>query len=310
VEVLGFARSIRAEIGDDHFAVDLQYFASLLDAKSTNPKFELQFANNIVYNQKFIGEATSLIRQSWRGAMTVTDNVFFDIGYLTTSTARNSQQMSLPYNATSTARRLPFASGTVARYQRIGIFLLENDLAVPGMVNMFRGNRFRKIYARDAGIYSVQAIGFRTIRMHLEGNYYHEVFGDLAGIMAIHHEQALIPGDGAASSELEAAVFNLLEEQVQDIGIVMMKDEVVSQCQATHPAAGLYTATAQVQLISFIVRDSIFADNYLSIVQFDKVGLYCDNCTFSGDALDDLVGHERVKSFETGIADEIKTKMF
>jgi len=97
---------------------------------------------------------------------------------------------------------------------------------------------------------------------------------------------------------------------VQDIGIVMMKDEVVSQCQATHPAAGLYTATARTQLLSFIVRDSIFTENFLSIVHFDKVGLYCDNCTFSGDALEDALGHEKVKSFETGLADEIKRKMF
>jgi len=193
VEVLGYERPVEGE----HLAVEMQYFASLIDAKSTNPKFELQFANNIVYNQKFIGKATALIRQSRGGSMTVTDNVFFDIGYLTISTS--SQRMSLPYNASSTARRMPFTTGLVSRHQRVGIFLLQNELSVPGMVNTFRGNRFRKIYAHDAGIYSVQTSGFRSIRMHLEGNYYHEVFGDMAGIMGIDHEQALGPGDGAGS---------------------------------------------------------------------------------------------------------------
>ena len=304
MEILGWQRSIEG----DHSGVETQYFASLIDAKSTNPKFELQFANNIVYNQKFIGENTALIRQSWGGSMTITDNVFFDIGYLNIRTS--SQQMLLPYNASSTARRMPFATGPVSRYQRVGIFLLQNELSMPGMVNTFRGNRFRKIYGHHAGIYFVQTSGFRSIRMHLEGNYYHEVFGDTAGIMGIEHGQAVAPADGAASSEFKAAVFDLLEAQVQDIGIVMLKDEVVSQCQATHAAAGLYTATARAQLLSFIVRDSIFTGNFLSIVHFDKVGLYCNNCTFSGDALEDTLSQEKVKSFEAGLADEIKSKMF
>ena len=143
--------------------------------------------------------------------MTVTDNVFFDIGYLTVKTS--SQQMFLPYNRSSTARRLPFAPGPISRHQRVGIFLLQNELSEAGIVNIFRGNRFRKIYGHHAGIYYVQTKSSRSIRMHLEGNYYHEVFGDTASIMGIQHGQAIAPGDGAGSSEFKAAVFNLLEEQ-------------------------------------------------------------------------------------------------
>ena len=59
MEVLGYHRPIESDHG-----VETQYFASLIDVKSVNPKFELQFANNIVYNQKFIGEDTALIRQA------------------------------------------------------------------------------------------------------------------------------------------------------------------------------------------------------------------------------------------------------
>jgi len=132
----------------------------------------------------------------------------------------------------------------------------------------------------------------------------------MAAIMGIDHGQAVAPADGAGSSEFKAAAFSLLEEQVQDIGIVMMKDEVVSQCQAAHPGAGLYTAAARTQLLSFIVRDSIFISNFLGVVHFDKVGLYCDNCTFSGDTLEAALGPEKVKSFEAGLADDIKKQMF
>ena len=115
------------------------------------------------------------------------------------------------------------------------------------MVNIFKGNRFRKIYAQDAGIYSVQVATFRAMRMDLEGNSYYEVFGGRAGIMAMHHsgegelQESLEAGEGVASAD---SIFKLLQEREQDIGIVMMKDEVVSQCQTTGSAAGLYTASA------------------------------------------------------------------
>jgi hypothetical protein len=67
--------------------------------------------------------------------------------------------------------------------------------------------------------------------MKLEANSYFEVFGGQAGIMAMHHS-----GEGELKLALENdedsasvdSIFDLLEEEEQDIGLVMMKDEVVS----------------------------------------------------------------------------------
>ena len=67
----------------------------------------------------------------------------------------------------------------------------------------------------------------------------------------------------------------------------MMKNEVVSQCQATRMNSGLYTAAAEAQLIAFIIRDSIFRRNFLTLFHLDRISLYCGNCTFNGNELDD-----------------------
>jgi hypothetical protein len=89
------------------------------------------------------------------GVITSTDNLFFDIGYLSSSAVKKFEEISLPYSKEKLSRRLPFVKGTISMFQEVGIFLINNDLAAPGMVNIFKGNHFRKIYAQDAGIYAI-----------------------------------------------------------------------------------------------------------------------------------------------------------
>ena len=71
--------------------------------------------------------------------------------------------------------------------QGVGVFLLRNSLTGVGMLNVFKNNRFRRIFARTTGIYELGAEAFEDIRFAFEGNSYHEIFAETAGI--IHLEQ-------------------------------------------------------------------------------------------------------------------------
>lgn len=145
------------------------------------------------------------------------------------------------------------------------------------MVNSFMRNSFRKIYARLTGIYSVEVANFKDIRMHMDGNYYYEIFADEAAIIHLRHPRTLDNNDD---------VLSFLQDHPHDVGIVMMKNEVVSQCQAMRIDSGLYTAAAEAQLVAFVIRDSLFAQNFLTLFYFDRTSLYCGNCTFTHDALE------------------------
>ena len=84
----------------------------------------------------------------------------------------------------------------------------------------------------------------------------------------------------------------------------MMKNEVVSQCQATRMNSGLYTAAAEAQLIAFIIRDSTFKSNFLTLFHLDRISLYCGNCTFNGNGLDESA------SLEPRLPADVQTLMF
>lgn len=100
----------------------------------------------------------------------------------------------------------------------------------------------------------------------------------------------------------------------------MMRNEVVSQCQATRMDSGLYTAAAEAQLIAFVIRDSMFMHNFLTLLHFDQISLYCGNCTFSNDEVE--AGFDMTKNLnkskmktafenlEARVAADIKTLMF
>jgi hypothetical protein len=87
------------------------------------------------------------------------------------------------------------------------------------MVMTFKNNRFRKIYAHEAGIYHLAMTEFKDIRMHMSNNYYHEIFTGLAGILGIDSKTLKIP----------TAQAEFLNTHNQALGIVVMEDEVISQ---------------------------------------------------------------------------------
>ena len=194
VEILGYSRPSATAPGGQPApglppqapAIDMNYYASLASARTRNPKFELRFIGNTVYNQTFIGKSTALINMSHGGILTASDNVFFDIGYLSTQ----QTWISLPYNFEDKTREFPFHRERVSRGQAVGVFRMGNVLHQPGMVNSFTRNRFRKIYAQRAGIYSIEVANYRDIRMHMDGNHYYEVFGEEAAIIHLQHRQA------------------------------------------------------------------------------------------------------------------------
>ena len=89
------------------------------------------------------------------------------------------------------------------------------------MLNVFSNNRFRRIFARTAGIYELGAAAFQDIRFALEGNTYHEIFAETGGI--IHLEQKGQIGSGSTLDEYLLA-------HNQAMGFIQMKGEIVSEC--------------------------------------------------------------------------------
>ena len=64
------------------------------------------------------------------------------------------------------------------------------------------------------------------------------------------------------------------------------------------------------QLIAFIIRDSIFARNYLSVFDIEATSLYFHNCTFSNEALTSMLGAAKSASLRQGIPKEVAEQMF
>lgn len=89
------------------------------------------------------------------------------------------------------------------------------------MVNTFKNNRFRKIYASQAGIYSIQAKKYRDIRMNLFSNYYYDIFCQETAILSLDHKESL---------DSQITTLDYLQDDTQGLGIVVMRDEIVSQC--------------------------------------------------------------------------------
>ena len=86
------------------------------------------------------------------------------------------------------AKSFNYHEGSVFTLQQsIGVFYLSNTLTGAGMLNVFRKNRFRRIFAKTAGIYELGAEKFQDIRYAFEGNTYHEIIAGKADI--IHLEQ-------------------------------------------------------------------------------------------------------------------------
>jgi hypothetical protein len=87
------------------------------------------------------------------------------------------------------------------------------------MVMTFKNNRFRKIYAHETGIYHLDVTEFKDIRMQMSNNYYHEIFTGVAGILGIDSKTVKSPEEQA----------EFLNAHNQELGIVVMEDEVISQ---------------------------------------------------------------------------------
>ena len=64
-----------------------------------------------------------------------------------------------------------------------------NELSGVDQVNVFRNNRFRKIFADTIGVYAIEVSFFNDIRYLLEGNSYYEVIGSQASILMINQKQ-------------------------------------------------------------------------------------------------------------------------
>jgi len=59
------------------------------------------------------------------------------------------------------------------------------------MLNVFRNNRFRRIFAKTAGVYALAVEDFQDIRYSFEGNTYHEIFAEKADIIYLEQKRQI-----------------------------------------------------------------------------------------------------------------------
>ena len=143
-------------------------------------------------------------------------------------------------------------------YQRVGIFDVGSKGLPPGALNTFQRNQFSKVYARDAGIYSFHSRTLSDTRYSLMGNTYQQVFAMGAAILSCDQQQA---SKHAETSTLTA----YLEAHPNEIGLIKMKGDVITQSNAASGAALIVAKSVERQL-SLFVTDSYMYGNYYNHV--------------------------------------------
>ena len=104
----------------------------------------------------------------------------------------DEEKLQLPIVKPSEDKKFSFYTGSSFTPNQInGVFRLHNSLTVPGMLNVFRHNRFRRIFAKTAGIYGLSLDEFPDIRYSFEGNTYHEIFAEKAAIIWLDQKRAI-----------------------------------------------------------------------------------------------------------------------
>jgi len=81
-------------------------------------------------------------------------------------------------------------------------------------VNIFKNNRFKKIFAKNVGVYSLWPEDFSDIRFLMEGNSYSNIFGNDASVLSMIVKNNI--GD-------QTTVKDYLKRNPQSIGIIKMK---------------------------------------------------------------------------------------
>lgn len=142
----------------------MHYQASVLHSSAGFANYELIFAENIVYNQTFEGNQSSLITHSSMGTIQLLSNFFFDIGYLKNDSSLPANQVLVSTGGSSQEslfKDFGMVEGPYSSSQRTGVLTLEcKGLGDFQRVNLIRGNHFRKIYASSAAVVHYKAVNY------------------------------------------------------------------------------------------------------------------------------------------------------
>ena len=137
-------------------------------------------------NMAFYGSTSSLIRFCGAGQIEASENVMFDIGSI------NDNKVLLPIVKPSDGKSFHYYEGSsFTPHQGNGVFHLQNTLTEAGMLNIFRNNRFRRIFAKTAGIYGLSVENLQDIRYAFEGNTYQEIFAEKADIIYLEQKRQI-----------------------------------------------------------------------------------------------------------------------
>ena len=140
-------------------------------------------------------------------------------------------------------------------------------------MHLIKNNRFRRIFADYCGILNVEhwSLALKDVRFHLVGNYYHEVFAAEAAILRVESKFTKVAAEQA----------DYLNENPQQLGIVIMEDELVTQSQADGLESSLVYVSSESSLLTIIIRDSIFTENHLNIISTSQATVFMHGCIIS-----------------------------
>ena len=90
-----------------------------------------------------------------------------------------------------------------------------------------------------------------------------------------------------------------LENNNQQVGIVVLEDELVSQSQSTLPESSLIRVETKYKLLTIIIKNSIFTENYLGVLKAVQCTVYMHGCIVSNNRFEAKMGHNFTGPHET-----------
>ena len=142
------------------------YEGALLRIDSLLVYYMVYFNENVVSNMTSQGQQSSLIYYQHLGQITFERNVFYDIG------CYFDEKGTLPVIAPPKEKHFNIFHEPYERNQYTGVIHLANRMPKVWMLNRFAHNQFRKVYAKDTGIYQLSMKTFQDIRFQFESNIY------------------------------------------------------------------------------------------------------------------------------------------
>ena len=82
-----------------------------------------------------------------------------------------------------------------------------------------------------------------------------------------------------------------LEDNNQEVGIIVIEDELLTQSRSIMPGSGLIKAITKSKLLTIIIKNSIFTENSRSVLVAEKCTVFMHGCIISNNRFEAKPGH-------------------